>query len=51
VNDFPEVYKAFEKSGFRLRALLRSMALSESFYDAALPADSTTDTSDEIASN
>jgi hypothetical protein len=34
VEDFPEAYKAFQDSGFRLRALLKSMALSESFYAA-----------------
>jgi hypothetical protein len=39
VDDFPEAYKAFEHSGFRLRALLRGMALSESFYAAPPPAD------------
>ena len=38
VDDFPEAYKAFQNSGFRMRALLRSMALSESFYAAAPPA-------------
>ena len=31
VNDFQDAYKAFQTSGFRLRALLRSMVLSESF--------------------
>ena len=38
VNDFPDAYKAFQNSGFRLRALLKSMALSDSFYAAAPPA-------------
>jgi hypothetical protein len=38
VDDFPEAYQAFQQSGFRMRALLRSMALSESFYDTPLPA-------------
>src|SRR5262249_39241760 len=31
VSDFQDAYKTFEDSGFRLRALLRSMALSDSF--------------------
>jgi len=38
VDDFPEAYKAFQNSGFRLRALLKSMVLSDSFYAAAPPA-------------
>jgi len=38
VDDFPEAYRAFQQSGFRMRALLRSMALSETFYDVPLPA-------------
>lgn len=41
VDDFPDTYKAFQSSGFRLRALLRSMALSDSFYAAAPPANAT----------
>ena len=49
VNDFPEAYQAFQNSGFRLRALLRSMALSGSFYDAPPPAKPSTDTSKEVA--
>ena len=36
-TDFPDAYRAFENSGFRLRALLRSMAVSESFYTAPPP--------------
>src|SRR5437899_4093515 len=44
IDDFPEAYQAFQNSGFRLRALLRSMALSESFY-AALPPAPPTDAS------
>src|SRR5258708_16804995 len=32
VDDFPDAYRAFRNSGFRLRALIRSMALSDSFY-------------------
>lgn len=43
VDDFPEAYQAFQNSGFRLRALLRSMATSESFYAAAPPAKSSAD--------
>ena len=45
VNDFPDAYQAFQNSGFRLRALLKSMALSDSFYAAAPPA-----TAKEVAS-
>jgi len=32
VDDFQDAYKAFQNSGFRLRALLKSMAVSDSFY-------------------
>ena len=49
VDDFPDAYKTFQDSGFRLRALLRSMALSESFYAAAPPANPSTATSKEVA--
>ena len=49
VNDFPDAYQAFQNSGFRLRALLKGMALSESFYTAAAPASPSTDTSKEVA--
>jgi hypothetical protein len=38
VDDFADAYKAFQSSGFRLRALLKGMALSESFYAASPPA-------------
>ena len=38
VEDFPDAYRAFQDSGFRLRALLKSMTLSDSFYAAAPPA-------------
>src|SRR5262249_20295725 len=48
VNDFPDAYQAFQNSGFRLRALLRSMALSDSFYAATPPANPPTDTSKEV---
>jgi hypothetical protein len=37
-NDFPDAYKAFEASGYRLRALLKSMAVSDSFYTVGPPA-------------
>ena len=47
VDDFKDAYQAFQNSGFRLRALLKSMAVSESFYAAPPPA--TTDTSKEVA--
>jgi len=49
VDDFPDAYKAFQNSGFRLRALLRSMALSDSFYAAAPPAKPSTETPKEVA--
>ena len=48
VDDFPDAYKAFQNSGFRLRALLKSMAVSDSFYAAAPPASPSTDTSKEV---
>ncbi len=34
LDEFPDTYKTFQSSGFRLRALLHSMAMSESFYAA-----------------
>ena len=37
VDDFPVAYKAFQDSGFRLRALLKNMAVSDSFYAAGPP--------------
>jgi hypothetical protein len=37
VADFPDAYKAFQDSGFRLRALLKSIAVSDSFYAAGPP--------------
>jgi hypothetical protein len=37
VDDFPDAYKAFQNSGFRLRALLRSMAVSDAFYAVGPP--------------
>lgn len=36
-NDFKDAYQAFQDSGFRLRALLKSLATSESFYAAPPP--------------
>ena len=47
-DDFPEAYKAFQNSGFRLRALLKGMAMSESFYAATPPAKATTKASNEV---
>jgi hypothetical protein len=44
VNDFPDAYQTFQNSGFRLRALLRSMASSDSFYAAPPPAKPSTET-------
>ena len=50
VDDFQDAYKTFQDSGFRLRALLKSMALSDSFYAAPPPASPSTDTSKEVGS-
>jgi hypothetical protein len=36
-DDFKDAYQAFEDSEFRLRALLKSMAVSESFFVAPAP--------------
>jgi hypothetical protein len=49
VSDFPDAWKVFQNSGFRLRALLRTMALNDSFYAAAPPANPSTDSSKEVA--
>lgn len=46
-DDFKEAYKAFEDSEFRLRALLKSMTVSESFYAAPAPASA----ANEVVSN
>lgn len=43
VDDFADAYNTFQNSGFRLRALLKSMALSESFYAAPPPANPSTE--------
>jgi len=37
VDDFRDAYKAFQNSGYRLRALLKSMAMSDSFYAVRPP--------------
>ena len=37
VDDFQDAYKAFQSSGFRLRALLKSMAVNDSFYAVGPP--------------
>jgi len=49
VGDFQDAYKAFQDSGFRLRALLRSMAVSDSFYAVAPPGNSSSNDSTEAA--
>jgi hypothetical protein len=49
VDDFPDAYKAFQNSGFRLRALLRSMALSDSFYAVAPPENPALNDETEVA--
>jgi hypothetical protein len=36
-DDFSEAYQAFVDSEFRLRALLKNLAVSESFYSAEAP--------------
>jgi hypothetical protein len=36
-DDFSEAYQAFVDSEFRLRALLKNLAVSESFYAAEAP--------------
>ena len=51
VDDFPDAYKAFQNSGFRLRALLKSMALSDSFYAVGPPGSSSHNESAEVAAN
>ena len=49
VEDFPDAYKAFQDSGFRLRALLKSMALSDSFYAAPAREKPSLDDSTKVA--
>src|SRR5262249_14801913 len=48
VDDFKDAYQAFQNSGFRLRALLKGMAMSDSFYAAPPPAGPFTNTSNEV---
>jgi hypothetical protein len=48
VDDFQDAYKAFQDSGFRLRALLKSMALSDSFYAAGPPGNSSLNDETEV---
>ena len=43
VDDFADAYKAFQDSGYRLRALLKSIAVSDSFYAAKPPTSPTTE--------
>ena len=49
VDDFPDAYKAFQNSGFRLRALLKSMAVSDSFYAVGPPENQSASDSTEVA--
>ncbi len=49
VNDFQDAYKAFQNSGFRLRALLESMAVSDSFYAVRPPENQSASDSTEVA--
>jgi hypothetical protein len=51
VDDFQEAYKAFQDSGFRLRALLKSMALNDSFYAVGPPGKASTNDTTEVAAN
>jgi hypothetical protein len=46
-EDFKDAYQAFVDSEFRLRALLKNMAVSESFYAAPAPASA----ANEVAKN
>jgi hypothetical protein len=49
VNDFPDAYTAFQASGFRLRALLKSLAVSDSFYAVGPPGKPSHNDSAEVA--
>jgi len=49
VDDFQDAYKAFQNSGFRLRALLKSMAVSDSFYAVGPPENQSASDSTEVA--
>ena len=51
VNDFQDAYKAFQDSGFRLRALLKSMVLSGSFYAVGPRGSPSGNDSTEVAAN
>jgi hypothetical protein len=48
VADFPDTYKAFQDSGFRLRALLKSIAVSDSFYAAGPAGNPSSDDSTKL---
>jgi hypothetical protein len=49
VDDFQDAYKAFQNSGFRLRTLLKSMAVSDSFYAVGPPENQSASESTEVA--
>ena len=49
VDDFQDAYRAFQNSGFRLRALLKSMAVSDSFYAVRPPENQSASDSTEVA--
>ena len=49
VDEFQDAYKAFQHSGFRLRALLKSMAVSDSFYAVGLPGNPSLNNESEVA--
>ena len=51
VDNFPDAYKAFQDSGFRLLALLKSMVLSDSFYAVAPPENPSVKNSKEVAAS
>jgi hypothetical protein len=48
VKDFPDAYQAFQNSGFRLRALLKSIAVSDSFYAAGPPGNPSSNDSTKV---
>jgi hypothetical protein len=49
VDDFQDAYRSFRNSGFRLRALLKSMAVSDSFYAVGPPENQSVSDSTEVA--
>ena len=49
VADFPDAWKTFQSSGFRLRALLKSMAVSDSFYAVGPPGKPASNEATEVA--